>query len=232
MRYSRIRPELRPAFISSHRPPTAMAPSKVGSPSSLLQHGASRCAGSSAPRFTTRPSPWRGGGARRRNLDDRYGVAPFERALPAGDPFRGRPLGRRRGQYESYARVDVGAVGARQVASRSRVVEPLLMGACGCNTNSCRCSSPRACASTPNGFPSPGTRWFFRPTPEYQANPAESATQTEVKARIFLDADIARAFGFVPSLNTGFDYFQLDATSGSRSTLVPVFGAGIRRDVF
>ena len=64
------------------------------------------------------------------------------------------------------------------------------------------------------------------------ANPAESATQTEVKARIFLDADIAQAFGFVPSLNTGFDYFQLDATSGSRSTLVPVFGAGIRKDAF
>jgi hypothetical protein len=47
-----------------------------------------------------------------------------------------------------------------------------------------------------------------------------------------LDAEVARFARFVPALNAGFDYLALDSSSSHRSTLVPVFGIGVRRDVF
>ncbi len=60
----------------------------------------------------------------------------------------------------------------------------------------------------------------------------EQATQVEVHTRLFLDAEVARLAGFVPSLNGGFDSISFDAPGDSHSAFVPVFGAGIRRDAF
>lgn len=57
---------------------------------------------------------------------------------------------------------------------------------------------------------------------------AVNSVQTEVYGRIFLDAEVLRFAGFVPSLNGGFDYsrrFDVAVTED----LVPVVGIGFRR---
>jgi hypothetical protein len=59
-----------------------------------------------------------------------------------------------------------------------------------------------------------------------------SAEQIEVKARLFLDAEVARFGGFVPSVNAGFDSAFFSSDQESHSSVVPVVGAGIRRDAF
>jgi hypothetical protein len=59
-----------------------------------------------------------------------------------------------------------------------------------------------------------------------------SAEQTEIKARLFLDAEVARFGGFVPSVNAGFDSAFFSSDAESYSSFVPVFGVGIRRDAF
>lgn len=59
-----------------------------------------------------------------------------------------------------------------------------------------------------------------------------SAQQTEVRARLFLDAEVARFAGFVPGLNAGFDAVYFSSDEEQHSAFVPVFGAGVRRDAF
>lgn len=61
---------------------------------------------------------------------------------------------------------------------------------------------------------------------------ALTATQLEVHARLFLDAEVARVGGFVPSLNGGFDSITFSSSIESHSAFVPVFGAGVRRETF
>jgi hypothetical protein len=56
--------------------------------------------------------------------------------------------------------------------------------------------------------------------------------QTEFFTRGFVDFEIARFFGFLPSVHAGLNTFLLSGDSGSTSTSVPVFGAGIRREAF
>jgi hypothetical protein len=58
------------------------------------------------------------------------------------------------------------------------------------------------------------------------------AAQAEVRARLFLDAEVARFAGFVPALNVGFDSAFFSSTTESHSAFVPVFGAGLRRVAF
>lgn len=55
-------------------------------------------------------------------------------------------------------------------------------------------------------------------------------TQLEVFARGFIDADIARFFGFVPAIHGGANVFMLSSNGASASAVVPVFGIGIRRE--
>jgi len=64
------------------------------------------------------------------------------------------------------------------------------------------------------------------------ATQAESARQLELHARGYLDAEVARFFGFVPGLTGGVNYLSLDDGAGTRTTAVPMFGAGIRRESF
>ena len=59
-----------------------------------------------------------------------------------------------------------------------------------------------------------------------------SAQQIELRSRLFLDAEVARFAGFVPSVNVGFDSVFFISNSESHQAIVPVFGAGIRRDAF
>lgn len=59
-----------------------------------------------------------------------------------------------------------------------------------------------------------------------------SAQQTELKTRLFLDAEVARFLGFVPSVNAGFDGAFFSSNTESHSSFVPVFGAGLRRVAF
>lgn len=62
---------------------------------------------------------------------------------------------------------------------------------------------------------------------------SESATTLEAHARGYLDAELARFWGFVPGLYAGFDYLSIDSSSqGTLSSFAPVFGAGIRRVSF
>jgi hypothetical protein len=59
------------------------------------------------------------------------------------------------------------------------------------------------------------------------------ASQTEIDTRAYVDLEIARFAGFVPSLSGGLNYFAVSASGGiSESTINPVIAAGIRRDVF
>jgi hypothetical protein len=139
-------------------------------------------------------------------------------------------------QYELYSRLDVGAADAQQASELDETTVSLLLNG----------RARVQYALVPNILAarlrvdfqrfgltrdSQVVQFMAGTTPTVSAQ-AESATQTEVYTRVFLDADVAKVLGFVPSVNTGFDYFRLDATSGSRDTLVPVFGAGVRRDVF
>lgn len=55
-------------------------------------------------------------------------------------------------------------------------------------------------------------------------------SQTEIFARGFLDADVARFFGFVPAIHAGANAFLLSNNGASTSSVVPVFGIGIRRE--
>jgi hypothetical protein len=59
-----------------------------------------------------------------------------------------------------------------------------------------------------------------------------SAQQLELKTRLFLDAEVARFGGFVPSVNAGFDSAFFDSDVESYRSFVPVVGAGIRREAF
>lgn len=59
-----------------------------------------------------------------------------------------------------------------------------------------------------------------------------SAELIELKTRLFLDAEVARFGGFVPSVNAGFDSAFFSSDAESYSSFVPVFGVGIRRDAF
>jgi hypothetical protein len=52
----------------------------------------------------------------------------------------------------------------------------------------------------------------------------------EIFARGFLDADIARFFGFVPAIHAGTNVFVVSSNGASTSDVVPVFGVGIRRE--
>lgn len=63
------------------------------------------------------------------------------------------------------------------------------------------------------------------------AHSAAAHTQTEIVTRGFLDLEALRFGGFVPALSGGVDLFWLRGVE-SRSTVVPVFGAGVRRVVF
>jgi hypothetical protein len=54
--------------------------------------------------------------------------------------------------------------------------------------------------------------------------------QLELVARGFLDADVARFFGFVPAVHGGVNAFVLSSNGASASAVVPVFGIGIRRE--
>jgi hypothetical protein len=56
------------------------------------------------------------------------------------------------------------------------------------------------------------------------------ATQLEVSSRIFLDADMASVFGFVPGIYEGLDYMLLRHGGTAETTLLPVFGAGVHRE--
>lgn len=55
-------------------------------------------------------------------------------------------------------------------------------------------------------------------------------SQTEIFARGFLDADIARFFGFVPAIHAGANVFIISSNGASANDTVPVFGIGIRRE--
>lgn len=55
-------------------------------------------------------------------------------------------------------------------------------------------------------------------------------SQTEIFARAFLDADIARFFGFVPAIHAGANVFIISSNGQSTSDTIPVFGIGIRRE--
>ena len=54
--------------------------------------------------------------------------------------------------------------------------------------------------------------------------------QTEIFARGFLDADVARFFGFVPAVHAGANVFLLTSGGQSTSAIVPIVGIGIRRE--
>jgi hypothetical protein len=54
--------------------------------------------------------------------------------------------------------------------------------------------------------------------------------QLEIFARGFLDADVARFFGFVPAIHGGANVFMLSSNGAGTSAVVPVFGIGIRRE--
>jgi hypothetical protein len=54
--------------------------------------------------------------------------------------------------------------------------------------------------------------------------------QVEIFARGFIDADVARFFGFVPAVHGGANVFMLSSGGASTSTIVPVLGVGIRRE--
>ena len=60
----------------------------------------------------------------------------------------------------------------------------------------------------------------------------ELAEQIEITTRLFLDAEVLRLGGFVPSLNAGFDSVIFRSNTESHDAFVPVFGAGIRRETF
>jgi hypothetical protein len=139
------------------------------------------------------------------------------------------------GQYEFYSRLDVGARGARQAASLDQTSTSLLLNG---RLRVQYALVPQILAVR---LRVDAQRFqITRDSLQMQAvagvitttAPAQAATQTEMQTRLFLDADVARFAGFVPSLNTGFDYFMLDSTSDSVASMVPVFGAGIRRDTF
>lgn len=55
-------------------------------------------------------------------------------------------------------------------------------------------------------------------------------SQIELFGRGFLDADIARFFGFVPSLHGGANVFSFSSNGVGSTVVVPVAGIGIRRD--
>jgi hypothetical protein len=55
-----------------------------------------------------------------------------------------------------------------------------------------------------------------------------TATQIEWRLRLNFDAEVARFFGFVPGLTTGFDFVSLSADVLA-AAIVPIFGIGIRR---
>jgi hypothetical protein len=66
-----------------------------------------------------------------------------------------------------------------------------------------------------------------------RASASEGATeiaQTELFARGYLDADIARFFGFVPAVHGGANMFFLSSPSTSTAAVTPVFGIGVRRE--
>jgi hypothetical protein len=65
-----------------------------------------------------------------------------------------------------------------------------------------------------------------------ETSTTEVAEQIEVNTRVFLDAEVLRFGGFVPSLNGGFDSVMFESNTESHSAFVPVFGAGIRRETF
>jgi hypothetical protein len=61
---------------------------------------------------------------------------------------------------------------------------------------------------------------------------AESSDQLELGSRAYVDLELARFFGFVPAVEGGVDYVSLADATGTVSTVVPVFGIGIRRTEF
>jgi hypothetical protein len=58
------------------------------------------------------------------------------------------------------------------------------------------------------------------------------STQVEVSSRLFLDAEVATVFGFVPGINAGLDYVRLQSGSAVSEKALPVLSAGVRREVF
>src|SRR5690606_27203466 len=62
---------------------------------------------------------------------------------------------------------------------------------------------------------------------------SDTSVVTEIHGRAFLDAEVARFFGFVPGLFGGLDYLSVDSSSdGVVSAVTPVFGAGVRQVSF
>jgi hypothetical protein len=59
-----------------------------------------------------------------------------------------------------------------------------------------------------------------------------SGTQVQISSRGFVDVTALRLFGFMPAVHGGLDYVSLQNGSVSTQKALPVFGAGIRRDVF
>ena len=64
------------------------------------------------------------------------------------------------------------------------------------------------------------------------ADASDAARQTDATGRLFLDADVLGVFGFVPGLLVGADYHAVQASGTSTSSLLPVFGAAVRRTAF
>jgi len=54
--------------------------------------------------------------------------------------------------------------------------------------------------------------------------------QLEVHGRVFVDADVASYFGFVPAIFLGLDYLGIQGSATSSSTVVPSVGIGIVRE--
>lgn len=62
---------------------------------------------------------------------------------------------------------------------------------------------------------------------------SDTSVVTEIHGRAFLDAEVARFFGFVPGLFGGLDYLSVDSSAdGAVSAVSPVFGAGVRQVSF
>ena len=66
-----------------------------------------------------------------------------------------------------------------------------------------------------------------------QQESGTSKTLLDVSNRLFIDIEAASFVGFVPGLTGGFDYLRWSGSDeDTLTTLIPVFGAGIRREVF
>jgi hypothetical protein len=58
------------------------------------------------------------------------------------------------------------------------------------------------------------------------------ARQIDSSARIYIDGEFARFFGFLPHIGGGVDLFMLSSDEASKTTLVPIVQAGVTRETF